>query len=57
MADMTSMMMMLFIILALIGISGVVYVQDANAASPCKHHDSDSSRCSKDDTPFIFPFP
>jgi hypothetical protein len=46
MADMTPMMM-LFIILAVIGIFGVIYVEDANAASSCGHGGSDSSRCSK----------
>ena len=56
MADMTSMMM-LFIILAVIGIFGVKYVHDANAASSCRHNDSDSSKCSKNDTPLILPFP
>lgn len=56
MADMTSMMM-LFIILAVIGVFGIICVQDANAASLCGHGSSDGSRCSKNDTPLILPFP
>jgi hypothetical protein len=54
--DMT-FVMMLFIILALMAVSGVIYVQDVNAASSCGHGGSHSSRCSKNDTPFVFPFP
>ena len=50
-------MMMLFIILALIGVFGIIYVQNVNADSSCGHDGSGSSRCSKNDTPFIFPFP
>jgi hypothetical protein len=57
MSDMTSMMMLLFIILALIGVFGIIYVQDANAASSCGHGGSDRSRCSKNNTPLILPFP
>jgi len=44
MADMT-LMVMLFIILAPIGVFDTIYVQDVNAANSCRHHGSDSSKC------------
>jgi quinol-cytochrome oxidoreductase complex cytochrome b subunit len=56
MADMT-FMMILFIILAVIGVFVVMYVKDANAASSCGHDGSYSSMCSKNNTPLILPFP
>jgi hypothetical protein len=57
-------MMILFVISTLvIGLSAMISLQYANAASndnsSCgQHHTSDDSKeCSKDDTPFVLPFP
>ncbi len=55
MADMT-LMVMLFIILAPIGVFDTIYVQDANAASSCRHHGSDGSKCLKNDHLSFFLF-
>jgi hypothetical protein len=48
---------------AIIGLSAAVTLQQANAVSnddktsSCRHRISDTSKCSKDDTPLILPFP
>jgi hypothetical protein len=48
---------------AMIGLSAVTPLQHANAVSnddktiPCRHRISDTSKCAKNDTPLILPFP
>jgi hypothetical protein len=58
--------MMLFVIsAAIIGVSALIPLEDAHAVSnddrmtsSCRHHTYDiSKKCSKNDTPFILPFP
>ena len=57
MADITSATILLFITLSIIGVSSVMYIENVHAANLCRHGSSDSSRCSKNHAPFIFPFP
>ena len=48
---------------AMIGFSTVTHLQNANALSnddkdiKCRHRISDTSKCSRNDTPLILPFP
>ena len=57
----TSIMMLFMIFAIIIGASSFIPLHHANAASnggsTCGHHSSDSSKCSKNDSPFILPFP